>query len=491
MSTTSRAVADWMRRRELTTVFCGPGASGAFPAGVRRILALQEAVAVAMAGGYASVTGRPALVDLAADAPGALGAVRGAAAGRTPLILTAGPRLRAMLTMDALFTAAPRRPPVKWSCEPRPQDVPDALEWAYHLALAPPRGPVCLALPGPDTITAEAVPPLRPMAAAAAPDPIALGLLAERLDCAHSPVLVVGADVDASGGWAAAVELAERCALPVWEAPLASRVSFPQSHPHYRGALLPEAGPAARQLAGHDLVVVAGAPPPPLPDGAEAVLLTCDPADAPFGHVICGDVRQALAALAELTKVREEPLPGAWPAPSPAPPGRRPMSPVTALAALAEGAPPETIWVSESPAIRPAFHDQIRIDRPGSFLCAADGGPGHGLPAAIGAQLGRPYRPVVAVIGDGSLQHAVTALWSAAAYRVPVTVVVLTDREHAMMRWFRHLDGPGLDVDVRAVAKGYGLAACQVESGQALSAAVRIAAASDLPMLIEVPVSGP
>ncbi|MFI6394542.1 thiamine pyrophosphate-dependent enzyme [Nonomuraea sp. NPDC050540] len=481
MSATSRAIADWMRLRDLTTVFGGPGADGVFPGDVRRIRGLQEAVVVAMADGYASVTGRPVLVDLGCAAHGA-GAVLGAAANRTPLIVTTGPG-------QAGEGREPVRPAVKWSCAPAPRDVPAALEWAYHVALTPPRGPVFLSLPADLAATeADPAPPVRPLAAAAAPNPIALAVLAERLDRARSPVLVVGADVDASGGWAAAVELAERCALPVWEASQSGRVSFPQSHPHYRGALLPDAGSAARQLAAHDLVLAAGVPPP---EGVAAVLLTSDPSCAAFGDVIVGDVRQALTALAELTKLRQEPLPGTWPAPSPAPRGSRPMSLATALAALAEGAPPETIWVSESPPSRPVFHDQIRIDRPGSFLCAAGGEPGHGLPAAIGAQLGEPSRPVVAVVGDGSLQHAVAALWSAAAYRVPLTVVVLTDGAQAMLRWLSRLDGAGPGADLCAIAKGYGVAAGHVESGEALTAALRVATASDLPMLVEVPVNGP
>ncbi|MFI6290334.1 thiamine pyrophosphate-dependent enzyme [Nonomuraea sp. NPDC050790] len=481
MSTTSRAIADWMRLRDLTTVFGGPGADAcpvdAYTDDVHRVRGLHEAVVVAMADGYASVTGRPALVDLGCAAH-ASGAVLGAAANRTPLIVTAGQG----------HGGDGCRPAAKWSCAPAPRDVPAALEWAYHVALTPPRGPVFLSLPTDLGAEADLVPRIRPLAASAAPDPVALAVLAERLDRARSPVLVVGADVDASGGWAAAVELAERCALPVWEAARSGRVSFPQSHPHYRGALLPGPGAAARQLAGHDLVLAAGVPPP---EDVTAVLLTSDPSGAAYGDVIVGEVRQALAALSELTKVRQEPLPGTWPAPSPAPRGSRPMSLRTALAAVAAGAPEETVWVCESPPSRPAFHDQIRINRPGSFLCAAGGGAGHGLPAAIGAQLGEPSRPVVAVVGDGSLQHAVAALWSAAAYRVPLTVVVLTDGTQAMLRWLSRLDGAGPGADLCAIAKGYGLAASHVESAEALTAAVRIATASDLPMLVEVPVNGP
>lgn len=102
----------------------------------------------------------------------------------------------------------------------------------------------------------------------------------------------------------------------------------------------------------------------------------------------------------------------------------------------------------------------------------------------------------MAVIGDGSMQYAIPALWSAAAYRVPLTVVVLTNKEYAILKWFSQFENaagvPGLDIgglDICAIARGYGVAATHVESREALVSAIAIATASDLPMLIEVPVS--
>ena len=57
--------------------------------------------------------------------------------------------------------------------------------------------------------------------------------LAERLDAAANPVLVAGPDIDASGGWDAAVALAERQRLPVWATPATGggRIGFPEGHP--------------------------------------------------------------------------------------------------------------------------------------------------------------------------------------------------------------------------------------------------------------------
>ena len=113
---------------------------------------------------------------------------------------------------------------------------------------------------------------------------------------------------------------------------------------------------------------------------------------------------------------------------------------------------------------------------PGSYFFGAGGGLGYGLPAAVGVQLAQPERPVVAVIGDGSMQYAIAALWSAVAYEVPLTVLVLRNEEYAILKWFAEFEGemgaPGLDVaglDSVAIASGYGMRARRVEGSDELA----------------------
>ena len=73
-----------------------------------------------------------------------------------------------------------------------------------------------------------------------------------RLDAAENPVLVAGPDIDASGGWDAAVALAERQRLPVWAtpAPGGGRLGFPEGHPNFRGVLPPAIGPVGADARG-------------------------------------------------------------------------------------------------------------------------------------------------------------------------------------------------------------------------------------------------
>ncbi|MEU2511257.1 benzoylformate decarboxylase [Streptomyces syringium] len=547
MTTVRAATFELLRSRGVTTVFGNPGSTELpflqdFPDDFRYVLGLQEAVVVGMADGYAQATGGTALVNLH-TAPGvgnAMGAIITAAANHTPMVVTAGQQVRAMMTMEALLTNVDAtvlpRPAVKWAYEPpRAQDVPAALARAFHLAETAPRGPVFLSLPMDDfdveldeaeyaAALAAARRRVHDGTAAAAP---AVEALARRLAEAANPVLVTGGAVDAEGAWEAAVALAEHRRLPVWASPIEGRVGFPEDHPLYQGVLPPALAPLAQTLAGHDLVLVVGAPVfryypyvpgPVLPDGAELVLLTSDPeeaARAPVGDALVAGLRPTLELLTEVLEKKggadgpadtdaavptpptvAETASGAESAPA-ADAAPEPMSAVDALAAVASAAPPETVWVNESPSNVQAFRDHVRIDRPGSFLMTTGGGLGFGLAAAVGARLGRPDRPVVALVGDGSAQYAITALWTAAAYRVPVTFVIPANREYAILKWFGRFENtpgvPGLDIpgiDLCALARGYGVPAHRATDAAHLAELVAAATTSpDGPVLIVAPIT--
>jgi benzoylformate decarboxylase len=161
---------------------------------------------------------------------------------------------------------------------------------------------------------------------------------------------------------------------------------------------------------------------------------------------------------------------------------------------LGELLPDDAIVVLESPSSTLALRNRLRISRPGSYYFGAAGGLGFGLAAAIGVQLAQPGRPVVCVLGEGSAQYAITGFWTAAAYRVPVTFLVLRNGEYSILKWFAALEqvsgAPGLDLpalDVAATARSYGVPAEAVAGPDALRAALAPAlAAGDGPRLVEV-----
>ena len=149
--------------------------------------------------------------------------------------------------------------------------------------------------------------------------------------------------------------------------------------------------------------------------------------------------------------------------------------------------------MNEAPSSVLAFRNQVRLARAGSYFFGAGGGLGYGLPAAVGVQMAKPDRPVVAVIGDGSAQYAIPALWSAVAHDVPLTVLILRNEEYAILKWFAEFEGemgaPGLDVaglDSVAIAGGYGMRARRADGADDLRSALADAISSGAPELIEV-----
>jgi benzoylformate decarboxylase len=525
MQTVRDASFELFRAQGTTTIFGNPGSTelpmlADFPSDFRYVLGLQEAVVVGMADGFAQASGRPAIATLH-TAPGvgnAMGAIFNAQANHSPLLITAGQQARAQITLQANLTNRDAirmpHPLVKWSYEPpRAEDVPLALAHGLHLASLPPRGPVFVSIPMDDwdaevdeAAAGEAI--KRGVDGRAVASPDSVRRLAKHLDEASNPVLVAGPDIDAGGGWETAVGLAERQRLPVWATPATGggRLGFPEGHPNFRGVLPPAIGPVAQTLEGHDLILVAGSsvfpyyphiPGPLLPEGATLVAITSDPdeaARAPMGYAIVADVGLTLAALLEAVPESSRPAPEPNPGPSEIP-AEQPLNSSTVHSALAEVFPEDGIVVLESPSSTLALRNQLRLSRPGSYYFSAGGGLGFGLAASVGVQLAQPDRPVVCVIGEGSVQYAVSAFWSAVAYEAPVTFLVLRNSEYAILKWFAEVESvsgaPGLDLpalDVAAVAAGYGVASRVANSRDEVREALAAALASPRPELVEVPV---
>jgi benzoylformate decarboxylase len=534
MTSVREATLELLRAHRMTTIFGNPGSTELpmlteLPDDFTYVLGLQELAVMGMADGYAQASGRVTHVNLH-TAPGvgnAIGGIFNAQANRAPLLITVGQQARPQITIEANLTnrdpIVGPMPYVKYAHEPtRAQDVPTALARAIHHAGMPPRGPALVSIPM-DDWSADADADRAGHAAArivhsrSAPDPERLAELATRLQMARAPLFVAGPDVDASGAWDAAIALAEKQRLPVWAPPATggSRIGFPESHPQFQGILPPAIGPLAQTLEGHDLVLVAGSSVfayypylagPLLPEGTELVLLTADSHDAaraPMGEAIVGDVALGLASLIDLVgeaDASRRPLPD--PRPSPGPPSAAPegvsrLSGSQALAALASVWPADGICVVEAPSSTLAARNRLRLSRPGSYWFCSSGGLGYGMPAAVGVQLARPERPVVCVLGEGSAQYAIQTLWTAVAYRVPVTFLVLRNDEYAILKWFGMLEGtsgvPGLDLpglDTAAVARGYGMQAQDVSGADELAVALDEAIADRAaPRLIQVPVA--
>ncbi|MDX6585937.1 MAG: benzoylformate decarboxylase [Solirubrobacterales bacterium] len=492
-----------------------------FPSDFQYVLGLQELVVMGMADGYAQASGTVGHANLH-TAPGvgnAMGGIFNAQANHSPLLVTAGQQVRPHIGIQANLTNRDAirmpHPLVKSSFEPaRAADVPHALARAIHLAATPPKGPAFVSIPM-DDWDAEADPAStdnvikRHVSGSAMPNPDALEALAKSLDGAAKPVMIAGPDIDASGAWDLAVEFAEKQNLPVFAIPATGggRLGFPEGHPLFRGTLPPGIAPVADTLKGYDVILVVGSsvfpyypylPGEYLPEGAELIHMTSDPeeaARAPMGHAVIGDVRLGLSRLLELVSDSDRDAGDSLPDPIPGE-EQSPITGTAAMHALRNAFPDDGIIVLEAPSATLALRNQLRLSRPGSYYFGAGGGLGFGLAAAVGVQIAQPDRPVVCVIGEGSVQYAVTAFWTAAAYDVPLTVLVLRNSEYAILKWFAMVEqveqAPGLDLpalDCAAIASAYGIDSTKVEDADSLTDALRTAIASPKPELVEVGVA--
>ena len=521
MVSVREAVYDLLRSNGVRVVFGNPGSNelpflNGFPADFRYFLALHEGVAVAMADGYAQASRGPAFVNLhsAAGTGNGMGALANAINSHSPVIVTAGQQTRSMLGVEALLTnvdaAQLPKPLVKWSHEPASaSEVPHAVARALHIAKLPAPGPVYLSIPY-DDWDAEvdgqsSLLGRRTIYSGGLPSEAALSEVVRRLDAANDPVIILGPDVDAVEGNKYAVELAERLRAPVWVAPSAPRCPFPTSHDCFQGLLPAGIASLSALLEGHDLILVVGAPvfryhqnDPGmyLPEGSELIAITCDPheaARAPMGDAIVADIGDTLAALAKRVAAADRPMLPTRTQPTPADTSL--MTTEAIFDAINALTPRDVIYLNEATSTLATGWKRLRMDEPGSYYFAAAGGLGFAMPAALGVQLAEPERRVIAIIGDGSANYSITALWTAAQYKIPVIFVIMNNGTYGALRWFAdvlNVSGvPGLDVggiDFVEIAKGYGVSGRRVDTIPALREALSYALARDVPMLIEVTV---
>lgn len=496
-----------MRRNGMTTIFGNPGSNElpfltGMPDSFRYVLALHEGAAVGMADGYAQVTGEPVMVNLhsASGTGNAMGALTNAVYARTPLVLTAGQQVRPAVGQEAMLanvdSAQLPKPLVGWSSEPScADDVPRSLTQAIFEAKLRGR-PSYLSVPYDDWDAEAAVNAHaaleRTVERAAVPGPSPMVQLVEQVRQASNPALVLGGDIDSAGLFDDATALAERLHAPTWAAPSLFRLPFPNRHPLFRGVLPAGIASVADALGEHDLVLVLGAPVfryheyepgEYLHAGTRLVQITDDAeaaARAPVGDAMVTDPSTVIRELLKTLPVSDE-VTGPYREPdAPAEGSEYALHPEEVFAALRQTQPVDTSYVVESTSTNGSWWRQMDLRRGGSYFFPASGGLGFGIPAAVGVALAQPERPVVGVVGDGSANYGISALWTAAQLGLPVTYVLLRNGTYGALEWFGDLlgasDAPGTRIpglDFTSVAEGYGVSATQARDADELRAVLR------------------
>ena len=136
----------------------------------------------------------------------------------------------------------------------------------------------------------------------------------------------------------------------------------------------------------------------------------------------------------------------------------------------------------------------FRSPRPRSWFCSATGYGtlGYALPAAIGAKLAAPDRPVVCVAGDGGFQFTLQELGSAKEIEAPVIVLLWNNQGYGEIKSYmisKRIQPIGVDIftpDFQLLAKAFGCEAVRASDPADLPAILHAARARKTPTIIEI-----
>ncbi len=507
------------------------------------VLVRDERSAAYAADAYARVTGRVGVCDAtvgpgAAKLPSGLGEALG---GSVPVIALVS-ELPARMAVhryrsaasQALDQAALLAPVTKYLASvPDLESMPGLVRQAFREATTGRPGPAALLLPqdvldspaGPCAWRAGSArfgtfPAFRP-----APEPADVAAAAAVLGRAARPFLLAGGGVMHSQAGPALTALAERLSAAVGTT-LTGKGAIREDHPLSVGVVgTMGTSAAAAALAEADVVLLAGAKASSgatygwtLPGAdAEVVQLDIDPAELgrAFGlaAAVLGDARAGLTALLAALETAAGPdrrpwrarlaeLTAQWRA---ARDRERasdaiPIAPQRVLGELEKALGADDCLICDASLASGwggAYLEQRNAGR--LVLCPRGlAGLGYGVPAAIGAAIGRAATAAdggrtMVLTGDGALGYAVGELATLTQLRLPVTIVVLNNRSLGWIRWYRRItfgrgweDDDFADVAYAEVARGFGMLGVRVTEPGGLAHALASALRSDRPALVDV-----
>jgi acetolactate synthase-1/2/3 large subunit len=471
---------------------------------MRPVLCQFEGVATGAADGYGRMADGPACTLLHLGPGYANGAanLHNARRAFTPVVNIIGDHATYHRHLDAPLNSdieALVRPNSVWqACAATPDAIAPLAAQAIAASLGPPGGPVSLILPadcawsptGGGPVIAPR--PLRPPPPAATVDAAAHAIRA-----AVRPIILIGGRACRAEG------LAQAARLQAGGVEVLAETFIPRLA-RGAGAFAPRrlsyfAELAAAELAGCDLIVLAGADAPVaffaypglpnvlVPEGCVTQSLVGRGEDAALG----------LAALADaLDAPVHGPRQGLAVAPA-APCG--PLDTERAGVSIARHLPEAAIICDDSLSARPGVTAACLSARPHEILALTGGAIGIGLPMAVGAAIAAPGRKVVSLNGDGAAMYTLQALWTMARENLDITVVVFANHIYRTLlvevartgagvpgpaaRKLLYLDDP--KVQWVPIAHGMGLPAVRCETAEAFDAAFAAAMSQRGPTFIE------
>ena len=498
-------------------------------AALRHVLVRHEQGAAHAADGYARASGRVG-VCLGTSGPGATNLVTGIATAQLdsiPMVAITGNVPGALIGKDAfqeIDITGITLPMTKHNYLVRDaDDLPWVFAEAFHIARSGRPGPVHIDITK-DALMAETrsahpdsvdLPSYRPTLD---PHPRQLRLAAEEIDRAERPLILAGHGVLLADAMDELRAFAERTRIPVAHT-LLGVGALDERHPLSYGFMGMHGWKHVnRAIQSADLLIALGMRFDDRVTGkvstyaprARIVHIDIDPSEigknVAVDVPIVGDVKRALRALTPLVRERTE----------------AERAPYFAWLADERRASESTSWHG-SGAWRDGFlsadfvisrlgamtdHDATFVAdvgqhqmwlaryagfrRPHSHLSSGGlGTMGYGVPAAMGAALGRPDKQTWAVVGDGGFQMTSQELMTLAQDRIPVRIALLDNKKLGMIRQWQeiiyggnyhsaHLPGP----DYLKLCEAYGVAAAKASTPEEVDEAIRFAQAADGPALV-------
>nr|WP_076464461.1 acetolactate synthase large subunit [Actinomyces mediterranea] len=505
------------------------------------ILVRHEQGAGHAAEGYALATGKTgcAIVTSGPGATNTLTALADANMDSVPLVVISGQVGASLIGTDAFQEAdivGASMPLTKHAfLVTDANEIPSRLAEAFQIASTGRPGPVLVDITrSAQTATMEfSWPPaidLPGYRVAGKPHKRQVRAAAEVINGAQAPVLYVGGGVIRSGSSKDLATLVEFTDAPVVTT-LTARGAFPDSDPHNLGMPGMHGTVAAvGALQRADLIVALGARFDDRVTGkldsfaprAKVVHIDIDAAEISKNRVadipIVGDLATALSALvSEIEDVQadvgrsdisgwwryinrlKERYPMGW---SPSEDGL--MAPQHVLTRLSDIVGPEAVYVTGVGQHQMWAAQFIDYESPRHFISSSGlGTMGYCIPAAMGAQVGRPDTVVWAIDGDGSFQMTNQELATCAINGIPIKVCLINNSVLGMVRQWQSLfyhkrysnttlnpvDGDQIP-NFEMLAKAYGMAARTVRSADEIDEAIEWAmSVNDRPVLIDFRVS--
>ncbi len=468
---------------------------------MRGVLTLFEGVATGAADGYARIADRPAavLLHLGPGLGNGLANLHNARRARVPVVVVVGDHATYHKKYDAPLESDIEALAGSVSGWLRRSDGDVASDAAEAIAASRAAGQVATLILPADVSWTDGAQTGHP-AAAQTPSTLdmdAVELAAKVLRSGEPTVILVGGDATRAAGLQAAARVAADTGARWYCETFPTRLE--------RGAGLPAvdrlayfAEAVAAQLDGAKHLILAGAPSPVsffaypgrpsdlVPDGCQV-------------HVLSGyrGAAEALTALADQIAPGTD-APVAEPS--------RPQLPTGALTAMTAadviGAllPERAIVVDESNTSGLPLAAATAGVPPHDWLTLTGGAIGYGIPAAVGAAVAAPDRPVLCLESDGSAMYTISGLWTQARENLDVTTVVYNNGAYDILRLELRRVGaeitPGpkarelLDLtrpamDFVKIAEGMGVPARRVSTAEEFADALRAAFDESGPHLVE------